>query len=115
MVTRPAEVVVSSRVAAMCAELAYFRSQRMRAEKREAELKAGILEALDYSPDDPKPQPVTCVDMNEHPIFEVRIGKHVGHDVAWIKAHHPDVWALSETVKPTQIIKILDDVPEFTD
>lgn len=105
----PMKVHATKRLTDLCIRYGEAQRARLRWEQEEQSLKAAILEALDYDEDDPKPQPVTVLDVNDNPFYEVRIGTWRGHDYKWLKATHPDIMALAERTKPTKTIREFRD------
>lgn len=69
---------------------------------QEKNLRAAILDALGYEPDDSKPEGVTVTTGDgETEVFKVTTGTWRGLDQKYLKEHHPDVYAECESSKVT--------------
>jgi hypothetical protein len=99
------EVVVSSRIANLYADLERAIAARAEWQNEEARLKAAILAELGYVDDESKPTPRSAYDPDGHQLFRVTIGTWRGIDTKYLKSVHPDVYAECETSKPTKKIQ----------
>lgn len=99
-------VPVTPELAHKAADFKRAKESRARWEAEEARLKAEILEALGYDPEDPKPQPMEIIDpVLDVVLFKVNVGKWRGTNIKALKDERPDILAQYETSKATVSIK----------
>lgn len=85
----------------------YYTAKKAKARWQEEEdkLKAEMLEALGYDPDDPKPEPLIVEDEHGNEVFAVKRGTWRGLNQKYLKERHPEVYAECEASKATLTIK----------
>jgi hypothetical protein len=85
----------------------YLEAKQARAEWEadEKRLKAELLDALGYDPEDPKPQPMDVVDDSGEAVVSVKVGTWRGMNFSYLKETYPDIYAECETSKATVSLK----------
>lgn len=101
------KVKITPRLLDLLAEYEAAKQARAAWKTQEDNLRAAILDALGYDPDDPKPEPVIVETFDGNPVFEVRRGTWRGLDQKYLKEHHPAVYAECEASKNTLSIKAI--------
>lgn len=78
---------------------------RLKWEKYEKKVKADLLEALGYDPDDDKPQSASVADAAGAPLFEVDVTYRKGFDKKRLSTHYPAAFADCETTTAVKTIR----------
>lgn len=98
-------VKISDDVAKLYEEVRAAGVARLKWERYEKKVKADLLAALGYDPDDDKPESLSAVDAAGAPLFEVEVTYRKGFSKTRLATHYPAAYADCETKTPVKTIK----------
>lgn len=98
-------VKVSGDIAKLYVEVKAASAARLKWEAYEKKVKADLLAALGYDPDDDKPASLSAVDAAGAPLFKVDVTYRDGFDKKRLATHYPAAFADCETKTPVKTIR----------
>ncbi|MFJ4828471.1 hypothetical protein ACIP79_00800 [Streptomyces sp. NPDC088747] len=99
------KVEVGDDIAKLYEEVKAASAARLKWETYEKKMKADLLKALGYDPDDDKPKSASVVDAAGAPLFEVDVTFRKGFDKSRLATHYPAAFADCETKTPVKTIR----------
>lgn len=98
-------VKVGDDIAKLYEEVRAAGAARLKWETYEKKVKADLLKALGYDPDDDKPESLSAVDAAGAPLFKVDVAYRDGFDKKRLRSHYPAAYADCETKTPVKTIR----------
>ncbi|MFH8405485.1 hypothetical protein ACH4FX_12030 [Streptomyces sp. NPDC018019] len=102
---RPAAVTVGEDVVALYEEVRAAAEAKSRWAKHEKALKAQLLDALGYDPEDTRPASSLALGPDGTPAFEVAVTYRRGLDGEYLKTRYPAVYAECERDTPVKSVR----------
>lgn len=96
---------VGDDIAKLYEEVRAASAARLKWETYEKKVKADLLKAIGYDPDDDKPAPTVATDTAGAPLFQVDVTYRDGFDKKRLRTHYPAAFADCETKTAVKTIR----------